>query len=146
MAADGSGRKRNLLDIARFLTFPVNRCGADQRWRALQGEELNELIGTREEAEEGTPPIKPEQLFTLLKRLYKNPELRLAVALFGLFGLQPSELMELEVRERHLYAGETERYRHSAAKPKGKRLALPLDLTRCSMKERALWLSMQADL
>ena len=36
--------------------------------------------------------------------------------------------MELEVREGHLYAGETKRNRHSAAKPKGKRLALPLDL------------------
>ena len=92
------------------------------------------------------PPIKPEQLFGLLYSLYKNPDLRLAVALAGLFGLRPSELMELEVRERHLYAGETERNRHSAAKPKGKRLALPLDLTRCSMKERALWLSTQADL
>ena len=128
VAAGGSGRKRNLLDVARFLTFAVNRCGADKRWRPLQGEELNELIGIREEAEEDTPPIKPEQLFGLLDSLYKNPELRLAVALVGLFGLRPSELMELEVREGHLYAGETKRNRHSAAKPKGKRLALPLDL------------------
>ena len=43
-------------------------------------------------------------------------ELRLAVALVGLFGLRPSELMELAMSG------------HSAAKPKGKRLALPLDL------------------
>ena len=36
--------------------------------------------------------------------------------------------MELGVRERFLYVGQTKRNRHSAAKPKGKRLALPLDL------------------
>ena len=36
--------------------------------------------------------------------------------------------MELEVREGLLYVGQTKRNRHSAAKPKGKRLALPLDL------------------
>ena len=128
VASGGSGRKRNLLDVARFLNFAVKRCGADKRWLPLQGEELSELIGIREEAEEDTPPIKPEQLLDLLESLYENSELRLAVALVGLFGLRPSELMELEVRDGHLYVGETKRNRHSAAKAKGKRLALPLDL------------------
>lgn len=128
VASGGSGRKRNLLDVARFLNFAVKRSGADKRWLPLQGEELSELIGIREEAEEDTPPIKPEQLLDLLDSLYENSELRLAVALVGLFGLRPSELMELEVRDGHLYVGETKRNRHSAAKAKGKRLALPLDL------------------
>ena len=128
VTSGGSGRKRNLLDVARFLTFAVKRCGADSRWLPLQGEELSELVGVREVAEQDTPPIKPEQLFALLDSLYESPELRLAVALVGLFGLRPSELMELEVREGHLYVGQTKRNRHSAAKPKGKRLALPLDL------------------
>ena len=36
--------------------------------------------------------------------------------------------MELEVREGLFYVGQTKRNLHSAAKPKGKRLALPLDL------------------
>ena len=128
VASGGSGRKRNLLDVARFLNFAVKRSGADKRWLPLQGEELSELIGIREKAEEDTPPIKPEQLLDLLDSLYENCELRLAVALVGLFGLRPSELMELEVRDGHLYVGETKRNRHSAAKSKGKRLALPLDL------------------
>ena len=128
VAAGGSGRKRSLLDVARFLTFSVKRCGADKRWLPLQGEELSELVGIREVAEEDTPPIKPEQLLGLLESLYENPELRLAVALVGLFGLRPSELMELEVRDGLLYVGETKRNRHSANKTKGKRLALALDL------------------
>ena len=49
LAAGGLGRKRVLLDVARFLTFAVNRCGANKRWRPLEGEELKELIGIREE-------------------------------------------------------------------------------------------------
>ena len=36
--------------------------------------------------------------------------------------------MELEVREGLPYVGQTKRNRHSAAKPKGKSFALPLDL------------------
>ena len=73
-----------------------------------------------------TPPIKSEQLLSLIDNLYDNPELRLAVALVGLFGLRPSELMELEIRDGLLYVGTTKRNRHTAAKPKSKRLALPL--------------------
>ena len=83
------------MDVARFLTFAVKRCGADSRWLPLQGEELSDLVGVREVAEEDTPPIKPERLFGLLDSLHETPELRLAVALVGLFGLRPSELMEL---------------------------------------------------
>ena len=112
-----SGRKRNLLDVARFLTFAVKKCGADSRWLPLQGEELSELVGVREVAEQDTPPIKPEQLSALLDSLDESPEVRLAVALVGLFGLRPSELMELEVREGNLYVGQTKRNRDSAAKP-----------------------------
>ena len=128
VASDGSGRKRNLLDVAHFLKFAVKKCGAESRWLPLQGEELSDLVGVREVAEQDTPPIKPEQLFALLDSLYESPEVRLAVALVGLFGLRPSELMELEVRDGLLYVGQTKRNRHSAANGKGKRLALPLDL------------------
>lgn len=126
--AGGQGRKRNLLDIARFLNFAVSKCGADQCWLPLTGEDLRDLVGVRLEAREDTPPIKPEQLSCLLESLHDNPELRLAVALVGLFGLRPAELMELEVRDDQLYVGDVKRNRNSATKPKGKRLSLPLDL------------------
>ena len=43
-----------------FSKLRDKKYGADKRWLPLQGEELSELIGNREEAEEGTLTIKPE--------------------------------------------------------------------------------------
>ena len=126
------------MDVARFLTFAVNRCGADNRWLPLQGVELSELVGISEVAEQDTPPIKPEKLFSLLDFFYERPEVRLAVALVGLFGLVPSELKEFEVREGLLYVGQTKR-NSFAAKPKGKRLALPLDLNELPEEGARVW-------
>lgn len=128
IAAGGEGRKRNLLDVERFLTFAVKKCGAEPCWLPLNSDDRRDLIGIRQEAREDRPPIKPEQLFGLLDSLYAKPELRLAVALVGLFGLRPAELVELEVRDGNLYVGDVKRNRNSAAKPKAKRLALPLDI------------------
>ena len=45
-----SGRKRNLLDVARFLKFAVHKCGADKKWLPLEADDLKELIGHRQTA------------------------------------------------------------------------------------------------
>ena len=126
--AGGTGRQRNLLDVKRFLKFAVNKCGADKQWLPLEGEDHKELLGTRETPKEDKPPIKPEQLAALLDSLYDKPEVRLAVALVGLFGLRPSELMTLEVKDGKLYVGDTKRNLHSAKTGRKVRLTLALDL------------------
>lgn len=130
----GKGRKAHLGDVAAFLDFAVNRCGADACWRPLEGEELRELIGSsqRSVAEELTRPIKPEQLADLLDALSAdgNAELHLAVGLVGLFGLRPAELAVLRVDDDgHLRVGsEVKRNRWSMSRARSDRLALPLDI------------------
>ena len=94
-------RKRNLLDVARFLKFAVNKCGADTKMAApAEADDLKELIGHRQTAPKPTVPIKPEELITLLNGLESDPSLRLAVGLVALFGLRPAELMVLSVDDR----------------------------------------------
>ncbi len=128
VALGGAGRKRNLLDVSRFLRFSVKMCGASIKWLPPDGEELSNLIGTRQEPTETSVPIKPDQLIGLLDSLSENPELRLAVALVGLYGLRPAELMTLTVVDDQLKVGPVKRNRSTAKKPKQNRLALPLDL------------------
>ncbi len=60
-----SSRKRNLLDVARFLKFAVNKYGADKKWLPLVADDLKELIGHRQTAPKPTVPIKPEELMVL---------------------------------------------------------------------------------
>ena len=127
-APGGSGRKRHLLDVARFLNFAVKRCGAAQHWLPPEDEDIELLIGTKESSTAATVPIKPEQLHSLLVSLDDEPELRLAVALVGLYGLRPSELMTLEVEDGELRVGNTKRNKATAKNPKPPRLVLPLDL------------------
>jgi hypothetical protein len=83
----GKGRKAHLGDVAALLDFAVNRCGADARWKPLQAEELQELIGAtdRVPGEELRRPVKPEQLAALLDALQADArhELHLAVSLVG---------------------------------------------------------------
>ena len=86
------------------------------------------LVGQREDPNADTVPIKPEQLHGLLLSLDENPELRLAVALVGLYGLRPSELMALKVEDGELKAGNVKRNKQMAKNPKKPRLLQPLDL------------------
>ena len=128
VASGGSGRKRNLLDVARFLKFAVNKCGADRKWLPLEADDLKELIGHRQTAPKPTVPIKPEELITLLNGLEPDPSLRLAVGLVALFGLRPAELMVLSVDDGNLKIGNVKRNAHSSATPKPPRTVQELPL------------------
>jgi integrase len=125
-----AGRKRNLLDVAGLLRFAVASCGASKRWLPLEGEPFHRLVGLAEDAQAQTVPITPSQLQDLLDALAaaNKHELRMAVALVGLYGLRPAELMVLSVEEGHLRVGNVKRNRRTARNPKPSRLALPLDL------------------
>jgi integrase len=131
--AGGTGRKRNLLDVARFLTFAVEECGAPTRFYPPSKTKINELIGSAETttAERLTPPIKPEDLAALLDQLEADGEheLRLAVGLVGLYGLRPAELAVLTVKEGKAYVGHVKRNSTSmGAKAKPPRLVKAIDI------------------
>ena len=133
LEAGGQGRKRHLGDVSAFLTYAGDRAWAEACWRPLEGEELEELIATADNGagEELTPPIKPEQLAALLDALEADnkPELRLAVALVGLFGLRPAELAALRVDDGRLkVGGGVKRNRRTMKQAKPDRLVLPLDI------------------
>lgn len=127
-APGGAGRKRHLLSVERFLGFAVKRCGAAQQWMPPEKADIDELIGSRELAVKKTVPIKPEQLHSLLVSLESKPEVRLAVALVGLFGLRPSELQTLSFEDGDLYVAPTKRNNATAKQLRESRLVLPLDL------------------
>ena len=92
LTVGGSGRKRNLLDVARFLDFAVDKCGVDPAWKPLRGDDLTDLIGKRSESVKPTTPLKPDDLFNLIDSLFYKPQLKLAVSLVVLYGLRPHEL------------------------------------------------------
>jgi len=127
-APGGAGRKRHLLDIQRFLEFAVRRCGAAERWLPPEKADIEALIGSRELAVKKTVAIKPEQLHALLQSLDDKPEVRLAVALVGLYGLRPSELQTLEVENGALYVSPTKRNKATAKLHREARKVTPLDL------------------
>ncbi len=125
----GQGRKRQLLDVSRFLRWAVERRGAQVSWLPPPAEHLEELVGTRAAAAEPTVPITPVALAGLLDHLEASrPELWLAVALVGCYGLRPAELGVLQQCGEHLYVGAVKRNARSAAAPKPPRLVLPLEL------------------
>ncbi|QCH14574.1 site-specific integrase [Synechococcus sp. CB0101] len=131
--AGGTGRKRNLLDVARFLAYAVDECGAPTRFYPPSKTKINELIGSAETtaAEKLTPPIKPEDLAALLDQLDADSEheLRLAVGLVGLYGLRPAELAVLTVKEGKAYVGHVKRNSTSmGAKAKPPRLVKAIDI------------------
>ena len=57
IAPGSSGRKRNLLDVCRFLRFAVKRCAADKLWLPPDDEEVAFLIGVRTTPKEDMPPV-----------------------------------------------------------------------------------------
>jgi integrase len=129
----GVGRKRSLQDVARFLTYAVDECGAPTRFYPPAKGKIQELIGTAETttSEKLTPPIKPEDLAALLDQLEADGkhELRLAVGLVGLYGLRPAELAVLEVREGKGYVGQVKRNNSSmGGKAKQQRLVKAIDI------------------
>ena len=48
LTVGGTGRKRNLLDVVRFLDFAVDKCRADPSWKPLRGDDLTDLIGKKQ--------------------------------------------------------------------------------------------------
>ena len=125
----GQGRKRQLLDVARFLRWTVERRGAPACWMPPPADHLAELIGTRTEHPEPTVPISSADLAGLLEHLEPTrPELWLAVALVGCHGLRPAELGVLRPRGGRLYVGAVKRNARTAAASKPDRLVLPLEL------------------
>lgn len=132
-----AGRRRNLQDVAAFLRFAVQRCGAESRWMPVSGEERQELIGAADGRDAHlTPPIKPEQLADLLDALEADGrhDLRLAVGLVGLYGLRPAELATLRMEGDQLRVGQVKRSAHDLRKSARAqalakdRLVLPLDI------------------
>lgn len=99
------GRKRGLGDIAALLSYGVDKCGADARWKPLTGDDLDRLIGDKDDQQSSdSPPLKPEDLVGLLDHLREQErhDLWLAVALVGMFGLRPAELGALKVEDGQL--------------------------------------------
>jgi len=125
----GQGRKRQLLDVARFMRWAVERRGAPVCWLPPPADHQAELIGTREAAAAPTTPISPEGLAGLLNHLEAScAELWLAVALVGCFGLRPAELGVLHPRDGRLRVGAIKRNARTAAAPKPAQLVMPLEV------------------
>ena len=100
----------------------------DKQWLPPAKADQDLLLGTRIDPPAATVAILPDQLEGPLHSLDDKPELRLAVALVGLYGLRPAELMVLFLGDGDLKVGNVKRNRKTAKNPKPPRLALPLDL------------------
>ena len=141
-APGGSGRKRHLGDVAAFLNYAIEKCGAPGRWKPLEGEDRDVLIGTADNGDDKlTPPVKPDQLAALLDALVadEKPELWLAVALVGCFGLRPAELAALEIEDGQLKVrSNVKRNKSSMKNQKPPRLVIALELDGRDDGSRAL--------
>tara|TARA_Y100000289_G_scaffold4425_1_gene4063 strand:- start:2148 stop:3386 length:1239 start_codon:yes stop_codon:yes gene_type:complete len=132
--AGGVGRKRNLGDVAKFLRYAVEECGAPEKWYPVRGDKLDNLIGNSDStsAESLTPPVKDEDLEFLLTSLRADnkPDLYLAVGLVGLFGLRPAELSALRVDDQGILwvGGQVKRNKRTMKNPKPDRFVFPMDL------------------
>lgn len=125
--AGGQGRRRQIGDCARFLRWAVERRGIPICWAPPPASHLAELRGVSDAPATATVPISPEALTGLLDHLEANrPELWLAVALVGCYGLRPAELGVLHPRGGLLYVAAVKRNTSSGIRPD--RLALPLEL------------------
>ena len=133
IAPGGSGRKRNLNDVAAFLVFAVERCGAPTRFMPPAKDRIQELIGIPPTSlqQRLKQPLKPDQLTGLLDALLEDgrQDLWLAVALVGYFGLRPSELAVLTVENGKGYVGSIKRNPTSISQPpKPPRRVMPLEI------------------
>lgn len=130
--AGGEGRYRHLIDVSAFLRFAVQKRGAPAVWMPLEGDERKALVGESDRATEDlTVPIKPDQLAALLDALEADGrhQLRLAVALVGLFGLRPAELAVLKADGGDLRVGSgVKRNPRTKNKKRKDRLVLPIDI------------------
>ena len=106
------------MDLSNLLEFAVNKCGADKQWLPPAMADQDLLLGNRTDPPAATVAILPDQLEGLLHSLDEKPELRLAVALVGLYGLRPAELMVLSVEDGDLKVGNVKRNRKTAKNPK----------------------------
>jgi len=133
----GQGRKRQLLDVARFLRWAVERRGAPVCWLLPPGDHLAELVGVSATHTEPTVPISPEALGGLLDHLERSrPELWLAVALVGCYGLRPAELGVLRIEAGRLKVGAIKRNTRTAKSARPDRLVLPIELVTPSGSSR----------
>ena len=128
----------------RFLRFAVTKCGAEQSWLPIEGDDLQDLIGLAETRKEDKVPVKPEQLFGLIDSLYEKPELRLAVTLVGLFGLRPAELKAMRVEDGKLKVGNVKRNRATAKAPNPIALPTHWRFQNSQVQQVRLWLSSAA--
>ena len=126
LTVGGTGRKRNLLDVARFLDYAVDKCGADPTWEPLRGDDLTDLIGKRTASVKPKTPLKPDELFNLIDSLFRKPQLKLAVSLVGLYGLRPHELQTLEIVDDRFYVTSKKRNKYNTEFKT--RIILALDL------------------
>ena len=143
--AGGVGRRRHLGDLAAFLRFAVERHGAPRFWMPITGEALEELIGAtdRPVGDELTPPVKPDQLARLLDAIEASGDqsIWMAVALVGCFGLRPSELAVLDVRDGELFVGGGVKRNPQSKKrsqPPKPRLAIALEIPGRNDGQRAI--------
>jgi len=84
-----TGRRQRLGNVARFLSYAVERCGAPSRYKPPAN--MQEVIGRRQERKEPATPLLDDQLLRL-HRAVEDPQWRLALGLAGVFGLRPVEL------------------------------------------------------
>ena len=73
----GTGRKRNLLDVARFLDFAFDNCGVYPTWKPLTGGDLTDLIGKITESVKPKTPLKPDEPFNIIDSLFDKLQFKL---------------------------------------------------------------------
>ena len=84
LPSGSEGRKSNLQTVSRFLKFAVDDCDAPKKWQPITAEKRQALVGPADGRDAKlTPPVKPEQLESLLDALEADGrhDLRLAVGL-----------------------------------------------------------------
>ena len=132
----GQGRKRQIIDVIAFLKFAVTKSLPADRWMppsadSKEMKDLKKLLVGKSQAQTSTVPLKGQDLENLLQALEKNKKhsLYMVVALIGLFGLRPSELAVLEVKDSKLYVGHVKNNENTIgeARPKAERV-IALDL------------------
>ncbi len=131
----GEGRKRQLVDVIAFLRFAVEEKGAPDRFLPPSSDsrkmkELKRLLIGKSQQKSLTVPLKGDQLEGLLESLKKNNKhsLYLAVGLVALYGLRPSELAVLEVRDSNLFVGHVKNNENSIGISKPPQKVQAIDL------------------